>query len=94
MLPLENMANVSEVPSDPEGGSTPPPATAIVAGTKTSSSKGEEEPSAVHEEHGYVTLWTNMQPRSFALTTYCTIRALAICLKGITLGSSNINTYM
>jgi hypothetical protein len=48
---------IFEVPNDPEGGSTPPPAPATVADTKTSSSKGKEVPSTVHEEHGYVLLW-------------------------------------
>jgi hypothetical protein len=50
---------ISKVPNNPKGGSTPPPTTAIVADSKTSSSKGEEVPSVVHEEHGYVPLWIN-----------------------------------
>jgi len=49
---------IPEVANNAEGGSTPPPAPTIVATTKTSSSKGKEVPSVVHEEHGYVTLWT------------------------------------
>lgn len=49
---------IPEVPNNAEGGSTPPPAPATVADTKTSSSKGKEVPSDVHEEHGYVPLWT------------------------------------
>ena len=49
---------IPEVPNNADGGSTPPPAPAIVANTKTSSSKGKEVPSDVHEEHGYVPLWT------------------------------------
>ena len=49
---------IPEVPSNAEGGSTPPPAPATIATTKTSSIKGKEVPSAVHEEHGYVPLWT------------------------------------
>jgi hypothetical protein len=62
VLSLEKMTKhkffaISDVPNDPEGGSTPPPAPGTVADTKTSSSKGKEVPSAVHEEHGYVLLW-------------------------------------
>ena len=49
---------IPEVPSNAEGGSTPPPAPATIATTKTSSIKGKEVPSDVHEEHGYVPLWT------------------------------------
>ena len=49
---------IPEVPNNAEGGSTPPPAPATVADTKTSSSKGKEVPSDVHEEHGYVPLCT------------------------------------
>ena len=49
---------IPEVANNAEGGSTPPPAPTIVATTKTSSSKGKEVPSDVHEEHGYVPLWT------------------------------------
>jgi len=50
--PTQGLA-ISEVPSDPEGSSTPPdPVT--VGGTKTSSIKGKVVPSAVHEDHGYV----------------------------------------
>jgi len=49
---------IPEVPNNAEGGSTPPPAPATIADTKTSSNKGKEVPSAVHEEHGYVPLWT------------------------------------
>ena len=49
---------IPEVPNNVEGGSTPPPAPATVADTKTSSSKGKEVPSDVHEEHGYVPLCT------------------------------------
>ena len=49
---------IPEVPNNAEGGSTPPPAPATVATTKTSSSKGKEVPSDVHEEHGYVPLCT------------------------------------
>ena len=52
------MLVIPEVPNNVEGGSTPPPAPTIVATTKTSSSKGKEVPSDVHEEHGYVPLWT------------------------------------
>ena len=49
---------VPEVPKNADGGSTPPPTPATVANTKTSSSKGKEVPSDVHEEHGYVPLCT------------------------------------
>jgi len=49
---------IPEVPNNADGGSTPPPTPATVANTKTSSSKGKEVPSDVHEEHGYVPLWT------------------------------------
>ena len=52
------MLVIPEVPNNAEGGSTPPPAPATVATTKTSSSKGKEVPSDGHEEHGYVPLWT------------------------------------
>ena len=52
------MLVIPEVPNNVEGGSTPPPAPATVATTKTSSSKGKEVPYDVHEEHGYVPLWT------------------------------------
>ena len=49
---------IPEVPNNADGGLTPPPAPTTVANTKTSSSKGKEVPSDVHEEHGYVPLCT------------------------------------
>jgi hypothetical protein len=49
---------IPEAPDDATCESTPPPAHAIVDDTKTPSSKGKEVPSGVHEEHGYVPLWT------------------------------------
>ncbi|CAD6207225.1 unnamed protein product [Miscanthus lutarioriparius] len=52
---------IPEVPNNAEGGSTPPPAPATVADTKTSSSKGKEVPSDVHEEHGTI---LGKRPRS------------------------------
>ena len=49
---------IPKVPNNADDGSTPPPTPATVANTKTSSSKGKEVPSDVHEEHGYVPLCT------------------------------------
>jgi hypothetical protein len=49
---------IPEAPDDATGESTPPPSHATVDDTKTLSSKGKEVPSGVHEEHGYVPLWT------------------------------------
>ena len=49
---------ISETPNKTEGASTSPPATATIPDTETSSIKGGEVPSSVHEEHGYVPCWT------------------------------------
>jgi hypothetical protein len=47
---------IPEVSNDSEGGSTPPPVPATVAGAQTCSGKGKEVSSTVDEDHGYVLL--------------------------------------